>query len=125
MFMQKEQVSGMRPCGHLPVVGSIRISDSRCLSVSGLSAFAAAAAAAGVGVGFVGFAAGFGGSFDAGFAAFAAGFAAFAAGFGLACFAAFFGGAAFRTGFFFFEAIDLPVGFRFADVTLPYIGGHC
>ncbi len=122
MFMQKEQVSGIRPCGHLPVVGSIRINDNRCLSVSGLSAFAAAAAAAAVGAafgtGFVGFAAAFGGSFGAGFAAFAAGF-------GLACFAAFFGGAAFRTGFFFFEAIDLPVGFRVADVTLPYIGGHC
>lgn len=118
MFMQKEQVSGIRPCGHLPVVGSIRISDNRCLSVSGLSAFAAAAAAAGVSAGFdTGFV-GFGGSFVAGFAAFAAGF-------GLACFAAFFGGAAFRTGFFFFEAIDLPVGFRFAGVTLPYIGGHC
>lgn len=118
MFMQKEQVSGIRPCGHLPVVGSIRISDNRCLSVSGLSAFAAAAAAAGVGAGFgagfVGFAAVFGGCF-----------AAFAAGFDLAGFAAFFGGAAFRTGFFFFEAINLPVGFGFADVTLPYIGGHC
>ena len=84
MLMQNEQVSGARPCGHFPVVGSTRISASRCFIVSGLS-FGFSAGGAGAGAAAAGFAA-------AGF--FAAGFAA--------AFVAFFAGAfAFFAAFFF------------------------
>src|SRR4051812_36247504 len=78
--MQKEQVSGMRPCGHLPVVGSTRMSASRCFIVRGLSTFGAAPAATG---------------------AAAAGFAGAAFFFGAAGLAAFFAAVFFAAGAFF------------------------
>ena len=80
MLMQKEQVSGSSPCGHFPVVGSTRMSASRCFIVSGLS-FGFSAGSAGAAA-----AAGFAAGFFAGFAAtgffvafFAGAFAFFAA----------------------------------------------
>lgn len=85
--MQKEQVSGTRLCGQRPVVGSTRMSASRCFIVSGLRGLGAGAVA-GVDAAAAGFA------FDfaaAGFfaTAFFAGFAfvAFFAAFALAFFA--------------------------------------
>ena len=50
MFMQKEQVSGRSPCGHLPVVGSTRMSASLCFMVSGLRTLAGGAASAAAGL---------------------------------------------------------------------------
>lgn len=91
--MQKLQVSGTRPCGHLPVVGSTRIKASRCFIVSGLRTLGCAGDAAAAG---------------------AAGFAAF---FGAAFFADAFFGAAFFAAFAFFAGFDFA--FFFAAISRP------
>ena len=92
--MQNAQVSGIRPCGHFPVIGSILISASFCFMVSGLRTLGAA----------TGSSASLSGGFTAGFASLAGAFAGALAAFFAAGFADFFSaffGFAFATAFFF------------------------